>query len=369
MSAVAHFVDVTAFPVVQTPSNQWTGGLFSSDGSLIFEAAHIRSSDNSTAQSFPETYVGREPLELSVGLYGGFFFNHFGHFVTESLGRLWAANLAEYQHLPIYVDGLWGQVDFAAQNNFAAEILRLFEIDKNRIRFIDKPLKFKTIYVPEMQYGFHKFLNPGANFVSEMQNAQNRIEREISREISHSARIYVSRSKWTALRGVVAGEAQFESFLVQQGWSSIYPEEMSFGDQLRSYAAAEYIIFAEGSSQHSCILLPQLKAKVAVILRRDKPWDVSRVTDQFGGFKKNVEAIKYINARYCFGLPEWSGVTVVDYGKVVERLRSIGFVGSRFSDWEAVSEKAVDEAITSFVASALKEKDFLSFLKALPEPR
>jgi Glycosyltransferase 61 len=87
------------------------------------------------------------------------------------------------------------------------------------------------------------------------------------RRLGHFARrgtVYVSRAGMPAR---FAGEGFLEKELVRCGVSVIRPETMSLADQLRTYAASEQLIFAEGSALYGPLLMGRSLADVVVLKR------------------------------------------------------------------------------------------------------
>jgi Glycosyltransferase 61 len=83
-------------------------------------------------------------------------------------------------------------------------------------------------------------------------------------DVARRGTVYVSRAGMPAR---FAGEAFLEELLVRCGVSVIRPETMSLVDQLRIYATAERLIFAEGSALYGPLLMGRSLADVVVLKR------------------------------------------------------------------------------------------------------
>ena len=85
--------EVISYPLCKGESTKYSGGLISSNDYQLIDEAILRAS-NIARQELP--MVNKNDIEklsyLSKGtlLYGGILYNHFGHFIIESLCRLWA---------------------------------------------------------------------------------------------------------------------------------------------------------------------------------------------------------------------------------------------------------------------------------------
>lgn len=65
-----------------------------------------------------------------------------------------------------------------------------------------------------------------------------------------------------------AGEAYLESALEEAGFRILRPETVPIEEQLRAYASAESIVFAEGAALHTPQLMGRALGDVTVLLRR-----------------------------------------------------------------------------------------------------
>lgn len=305
---------------------------------------------------------------IAEAIFGGVMLNHFGHFLMESLGRLWGANAAHVRHLPIIVQMPWGGMPFSDPDHFARIILDLLEIDPARLKIVTTPLRVGLLHVPEQLYGFHCFDKPSPVFVEFLRVAQRNILQMAEGFTLPSSRVYMSRSEWqdkSPKRGIVAGSHAFDSFLREQGWHVIQPETLTFRDQLKIYATAEHVLISEGSAQHSYILLPDTPSHVTVLLRRPDPWDITRVTKQFGGVGSHAATIQEIEKTYSFGQPSWSGMTVVDYTRVAQALQAAGTVAAPFAAWADLKEAEVRQSLQTYIEAIRAEPAFLDFMRKL----
>jgi hypothetical protein len=210
--------------------------------------------------------------------------------------------------------------------------------------------------VPKLLFWFDNGSLFDVKFLRFLSNAGKFIESQIDNPAVWPKKIYVSRTKWDAARGVVVGEPEFEAYLREQGYTAIYPEALSFREQLTHYAAAERIIFAEGSAMHACVLLPGLKAKVATVLRRGAHESLNRQHSL--GFTQEIFSISEVKKHPRFGMKDWSGISYVDYSRVSLSLADIGFVDVPFSRWPEVRGKAEMVAVEKFGTAAAGYPEF-----------
>jgi hypothetical protein len=361
MSDVHCVSHAIAIPVVPVSYEAVQFGIYNADSTLCAAALHWRegTKPGQVGEMPPGIDISALPV-LPPGIYGGLFFHHFGHFMTESIGRLWAVNAAEMASLPIYVFEPWHDIDLADSGHFAVEALRFLGIDSGRIVKIERPSLISSLLVPRQKYGWHFFSNPPEDFLQFLERAQGRIEREAERAGPSPRKVYVSRALLPPTSGKVAGEQEFERFLSEQGYHILHPEQQPLSAQVRAYANAEQLIFCEGSAAHACILLPKLRAKVAIVLRRK----ASALQLQFDGFRKEVTMVDAVTHQRSFGLPAWHGVSTLDYLGCSRQLCDTGFIGASFDDWPSIADSQERETIAAYVRTIADDHRFHAFLLA-----
>lgn len=359
--------DAMVLPVRAAPGGGFTCGVFDAEGAGILASVH-RFADQPPRLQPERRPEGDSSATLPEAIFGGVFLNHFGHFLMESLGRLWMANDPAFRHLPILVQAPWGRPLLGKPDDFSAIILELLEIDPARLHFVTAPVQVGLLHLPEQLYGFHNFHAPAPEFVAFLRVAQANIRRLAEAAPAPAARVFMSRSDWqdqAPTRGIAAGLRPFEDYLRGQGWHIVQPETLSLRDQLVIYATAEQVMICEGSAQHSCILLPDMPGAVFVLLRRPHPWDVARVTRQFGGLGTRATALQEVEKSYAFGQPAWSGMTVLDYTRISEILQAAGTVAEPFTAWAGMKEDEVRHSLRTYIGAIREEPSFLDFMRKL----
>ena len=353
-------------PIRPEGENRFLGGLYDDQGRFLPDAVHRRSSTGEIQfpdeQGFPLTQADIPVIEQPC-LYGGVLFNHFGHFLAESLGRLWPCDQAPCTDLPIYVHPIWGLLDLETSGRFGRASLELLGVEPQRIRFITRPMRFERLLIPEQLYGFHLFERPDQRFVAFLRRGEARMRSSLAIAPPTPRRLYVSRSLWHPEKGLVAGETEFEQFLAARGWSVFHPEEFDFRQQLLHYAKAQQLIFSDGSAYHTLVLLPALRAQIAVILRRLPGWNQDRIEAQFNGLGQNMVTLQHVERVLSFGLPIWAGVSIVDYEHVAHDLIELGFLDQAFTQWPSIKDKAIDRELAKYVAAIADDERFLAFLR------
>ena len=88
----------------------------------------------------PETLPEAADTVEEPHIYAGFFIWHYGHFLLESLARLWATTRYPDMHI------VWAGSE--APTRWQREICDMFGIG-DRMRFVDRPTRFRRLIMPE----------------------------------------------------------------------------------------------------------------------------------------------------------------------------------------------------------------------------
>jgi hypothetical protein len=206
------------------------------------------------------------PFVSGTRLYGGVIFPAFGHFIAESIHRLW----------PLYTDPQLAKacvVFHAARDPSLAmkdfppwmnEIFGLLRLDPDRITMIDQPMTFEELVVPVQ--GSLLGLGPITDRYRTFFPPSGQAHRPGTAS-RRAQRVYVSRSKH-AFSGSYLGEPLVERILAEAGFEILHPQEHSIRDVISKLEASETAVFAEGSAIHFLELCRRPPSRVFVICRR-----------------------------------------------------------------------------------------------------
>jgi len=188
-------------------------------------------------------------------IYGGFVLNHYGHFIAESLGRLWITSQKEFVGLTVLF--LISKEDQYIKP-FIEDAMSHFRLP---YRILTENVIVDELIIAEA--GKQMRLPARAGYLDWLGTIG--LPKDF-KDNQSPPKICVLRGHLTA--GKIAGEAKVEEILVKAGYYALRPEKYSFSDQLKYYFNAKKIVFSEGSAIHMCDLLPYINADVAVINRR-----------------------------------------------------------------------------------------------------
>lgn len=365
------FENLISYPVENATSGyDFQGGLIDSKTcNLVKEAVLIRHnqySQHMPAWNYNNIELAKLPEIDGTFLYGGILLNNFGHFLLESIGRLWAYNLFKKINPYIHFYAPWGIPDYKKKDHYMYQLFKGFGIPINRLVFFTEIVQLKKVIVPEQKYGFGKCRTPDSTFINFIQlfHLPDRFKAGPDAE-----KIYVSRSALPFNQGRPLGESEFEKYLRSNDYLVVYPEKLTLYEQVTLYKKAKKIIFCDGGAMYGTILLPNLNADVAIVARRrDHRGNYKDITEHFYGYKKSILWIDKVVAQYQFGMETWDAAGEIDWYKVSVTLQAAGFVSSTFQGLDthtfaAVKRKELQQYIQSIEANPL----FLNYMQKLKE--
>ncbi len=224
-------------------------GAFDADGNFIRESGLERSYARIIAPAKLDPQAELATMD-ETAILGGYIPPHFGHFILESLARLWAIRRFD---CPI----IWGGGVNA--QGFVREIFDLIGLPPERMVFVDTPLHLRRLWVATPGYIIRDWCDTEQMAALAVRDCQ-----------PDGTRLYLSRSRFKSSIANVQGEEVVETRLAALGWTILYPEEHSISDQIYALARASVIAGLEGSALHSIVFLRNVTARI-IVVRRPKP--------------------------------------------------------------------------------------------------
>lgn len=224
----------------------WELGVFAADGTCLEESLlyHAHANGRPRQVGYPaELRPARQTLP-GPAIYLGPLMEHFGHFLLESLSRVWLAK--RMPEVPVVWScrvGAGAAPGAGALARWQEEILATVGVTNPGI-FVTEPVRFERLIVPELGNHFQQSFHPEhAAALGVVPHAP-----------VPGRRVWLSRSK-LADRMQNLSMPEVEARLAGLGWTVLYPEEMSFSEQVAALAGAERIAGEQGSAFHSILFL------------------------------------------------------------------------------------------------------------------
>ncbi|SFR20359.1 glycosyltransferase family 61 protein [Poseidonocella sedimentorum] len=203
-----------------------------------------------------------EPL-AGTWLFAGDYWSHFGHFLFESLARLWAL-----EHLDTALDGILylptkrQKFMEIREGGFQEDLLRRCGVE-GAVKVLTGSVRVERLIVPRQGCG----IGPLASGTPEFRRfIRDRLSAGITP--GQADRLYLSREGYGLRRGGVFDEARLSELLEREGYLSFRPERVSIEEQIAAYLGASRIISPDSTALHLVAFLAREDQDVAVVLRR-----------------------------------------------------------------------------------------------------
>lgn len=229
-------------------------GVYGEDGAYVEGTVLDRRSGERGAQVPRELFPDVTDAEVPEAIYAGPLYYHFGHFLLESLARLWYA--AQHPDVPLVWAGQhnWQDLELRPWQREILDILGL----GNPTSVLVAPTRYARLHLPDIGYRYDDWIHPEhAAFLGRYAPAAPVPGR----------RLWLSRGQIAKdVRDLNSGPT--ERRLRQAGWTVVHPETLSVREQLEHLARAEVVAGEEGSAFHALILLADVAGKKLHVLRR-----------------------------------------------------------------------------------------------------
>lgn len=266
-------------------------------------------------------------------IFAGPLFGHFGHFLVESICRIWALDRLRGE-----VDGILWVPKFQNRPEHVMDtfrpLLQMLGVDIP-CRNIADPTRVETLHVPQQGFGMFDMIEGAPEF-------RDFVNAHAGRDVAPKGaeKIYVSRSALPPARGSLLGESLIEELLAAEGYEMFHPQKHSFEEQIAAYKAARYIVSVDGSPLHMAALVGDPGQKIACIARRAGDLD-EIFARQFRAFKgievTTVSALRRNWIPETDNRPSRVSFGEVDLGAMYDALKAGGFI-SGGTRWEALTD-------------------------------
>ncbi|NAZ35580.1 DUF563 domain-containing protein [Rubellimicrobium sp. CFH 75288] len=339
LGPIAVVEDALVVPPAKGLGNQSVqrSGVLRPDGSLVPESVTWRGSAQVTVR--PPMPAG--PVETLGGswLFLGPLFGHFGHFLVESIARLWALDrlrgaiegalfVPKFQNRPEHV--------MATYRPF----LEALGLDVP-VRNLEEPARVERLHVPPQGFGMFQMIEGSPEFRAYMRA-------HAGRGIAPQGhpKIYISRSALPVQRGSILAETVLEEHLKAEGYVPFHPQKHGFADQIAAYKAATHVVGVDCSPFHLLALVGHRGQNVGIIARRDGDLDrcFARQIHAFQGAE--VAAINHLRRNWIEDhahRPSRTSWGEVDFPALGATLRECGLIAG--GDWPAIPDEAIRHQI------------------------
>jgi glycosyl transferase family 61 len=185
-------------------------------------------------------------------VYLGWLFNHYGHFLMQSLARTWVLPqvdpaLRVIFHHPSRAE--W------QPSGWTLRMLEAFGVPPERILTLDVPTRLRRMIVPEPLFEPRSTTEDHTVRAHEaMARPYQAVAERIASDVTPSDQpVYLSRRLLPPSQRTIVGEGDLEAVLRENGFRIAHPQTMSFEEQVRLVNAHADIISNAGSAAHNVL--------------------------------------------------------------------------------------------------------------------
>jgi hypothetical protein len=268
------------------------------------------------------------PDEILPGrhLYGGQINHHFGHFLCESIARLWPLRDGGHEfNSVLFISRRHGaQTEL---QRFQSEIFDLLGV-RIPVRVITRPTRVETLAVPEQGFGTAELSAGKPQFRAYVRD-------HFARDVKPDGpeRLFISRAGLSVRKGAMIGEDILVRCLEREGYEVFFPERTDIPTQIARYKAAKWIIGSEGSALHLFGLVGQANQQVALIARRSCLTSSRCIATQLESFCGRapvlIDAIQREWDTISGPVRSSKSIVELDVSRLHQQLRADGFAYAR----------------------------------------
>lgn len=217
----------------------------------------------------PPPVDSRPRHHIDQAIFGGYLFDHYGHFLLESLGRLW---FDEPRHdIPI----VWIAATADRWRPWMTELADLVGIGPHRrlLNAGDGPLGVGRLVVADQGFEVDRYMHPWlvdrlAIVPASPDVTGNTTGHSHGHGDGHggTGHVWLSRTGLDETAGV-AEERDIERRLADSGWAVVHPERLTVAEQVRVLRSARHVAGIEGSAFHTLLLLRGFTGTVDLLSR------------------------------------------------------------------------------------------------------
>lgn len=210
-------------------------------------------------------------------IYAGFGHRHFGHFLLESLARLWALDKVSEP-----IDGIVlttrekMPLEQALSRQLSSVVARF--ADGLPVQVIREATRVERLILPSAGFGHDTWLTGTPAFRDYI------AKRVAAIPADGPERLYLTRMRLKEVDQIVDREAEIEEMMREAGYFIFSPERYQIDTQIGMIKHARQIVGADGSAFHVVPFAMRKDATAAIYMRRNRPDMLARLGTQMQAF-------------------------------------------------------------------------------------
>ena len=238
----------------------------------------------------------RAKIQLDRAVFGGYLYDHYGHFLLESLARLWQPK--EWPSEPIVWIACWTD----ELSPWMVQALDILSLSPNRHVVSSDTGLFSVgeLLVPDAGFEFGTFMHPW-------------MAKRLScvHTTCDGSHVWLSRKALMPISGLDE-EDELENRMAQEGWIILRPEEIDLKTQVSILSKAVHIAGLEGSAFHTLMFLQDFTGVVDLFTRQGhNNFEIVAQTFGFSQLRHSLPGATPRERKKERGVDvQWSGVDI-----------------------------------------------------------
>ena len=235
------------------------GAVYEPDGRLV--KSSIRVSPGDVVAVDPETApdVATGTRRVPRAIYGGILFLILGHFLFETVARLWLQVDAMARRggrdgpLPVVLHPSPGfDLDVFMNTPFLRRSLEALGIQRHDLLLAEQDMRIDRLYYPDSLSIYHEYLHPQMGRVLDHVGDGLARPRWLTLRPPakrHNERVFLSRRRWRP-NARIANEADLENLFEERGFAIVHPERLRPAELVRRLRSTRLLAASDGSHAH-----------------------------------------------------------------------------------------------------------------------
>lgn len=198
-------------------------------------------------------------------LYGGFIRHKWGHFITESLARMWALDLPELSDCERIVFFSDNDDHTFPEGNFR-QVFQLLGIE-DRVEILQGQVFVEELIVPELGYEHDRYYTDCQAGVYR-KIAANALKRSPVADLTEADKVFLSRAGIPGATRNAINLENLEVYFKKNGFKIVSPERISLVDLIHIINRCDTVATIEGTLAHNYVFVQQPEAMRLIILER-----------------------------------------------------------------------------------------------------
>lgn len=185
-------------------------------------------------------------------LYLGYFHFHFGHFVTDSLSRIWPLLDRGVAGRKLLYHGAGAWESWQREFPWLPEMLTALGVRESDLLHLTEPVRIRRLQIPGRSWQSQTFAH----------QVHQRVCRRLGEHILKGVKprggppVYLSKTRLTGGVRRVTNEAKLEAFLRPRGVDVLYPEAMPTRDKIALFANGRTVTGTTSSAFNLSLFAP-----------------------------------------------------------------------------------------------------------------